>query len=437
MVSLVMRGIWKSSIGVLTVGCSDPALARRRGSVRAARALWCPDARFQKVLLGVQLDDELLLHGGRDLATLRLAQHLCGERVMVGLEPRRDLRGQLGGVADERLRGGAGLDGDDVAVTHLIAGDVHPAAVDRPMAVADQLAGLTARGREAQAHEDVVQARLQHLKEVLAGDAGLTGGLLVVMAELLLEHAVVAARLLLLTQLHAVLRLLLAPAAVVAGRVRATLDAALVREAALALEEELLTLAAALLALGSGIASHQTRLLLRGRQPLWACGVTSRTPVTSRPAACRERMAVSRPEPGPFTKTSTFCSPCSMPLRAAASAVTCAAKGVDLREPLKPAPPADSQAMTLPCVSVSETIVLLKDVLMWAWPTGMFFFGLRRPRARFGAAGITSCRLSSCRRPACASVPCACGRWSSSSGREQAGRGGGAGRGSSRCPAAV
>ena len=58
-----------------------------------------------KVLLGVQLDDELLLHRGRDLAALRLAQHLCGERVMVGLEPRRDLRGQLGGVADERLRG--------------------------------------------------------------------------------------------------------------------------------------------------------------------------------------------------------------------------------------------------------------------------------------------------------------------------------------------
>ena len=59
-----------------------------------------------------------------------------------------------------------------------------------------------------------------------------------------------------------------------------------------------------------------------------------------------------------------------MPLRAAASAVTCAANGVDLREPLKPAPPADSHAMTLPSRSVSETIVLLKDVLMCAWPTG-------------------------------------------------------------------
>src|SRR4051794_7900147 len=113
-------------------------------------------------------------------------------------------------------------------------------------------------------------------------------------------------------------------------------------------------------------------------------------PVTSRPAAWSERIAVSRPEPGPLTKTSTFWRPWSMPLRAAASAVTWAANGVDLREPLKPAPPADSQAMTLPWGSVSETIVLLKEVLMWAWPRGMFFFGLRRPRAGRLGAGMQS-----------------------------------------------
>src|SRR5213595_2512551 len=123
-----------------------------------------------------------------------------------------------------------------------------------------------------------------------------------------------------------------------------------------------------------------TLLRLRGRQPLCACGVTSLTPLTSRPAACSERIAVSRPEPGPLTNTSTFCRPCSIPLRAAASAVTWAANGVDLRDPLKPAPPADSHAMTLPDWSVRETIVLLNDVLMWAWPIGMFFLGRRRPR---------------------------------------------------------
>ena len=119
-----------------------------------------------------------------------------------------------------------------------------------------------------------------------------------------------------------------------------------------------------------------------GRTPLWACGVTSLTPRISSPAAWSERIAVSRPEPGPFTKTSTFCRPCSMPLRAHESAVTCAANGVDLREPLNPAEPADSHAITLPSLSVRATIVLLNDVLMCAWPIAMFLRTRRRVRPR-------------------------------------------------------
>ena len=79
-----------------------------------------------------------------------------------------------------------------------------------------------------------------------------------------------------------------------------------------------------------------------------------------------------------------------MPFRAAASAVTCAANRVDLREPLKPAPPADSHAMTLPSRSVSETIVLLNEVLMCAWPIGMFLRTRRRPRCGRLGAGLTS-----------------------------------------------
>src|ERR671936_739094 len=71
-----------------------------------------------------------------------------------------------------------------------------------------------------------------------------------------------------------------------------------------------------------------------------------------------------------------------MPLRAHESAVTCAANGVDLREPLNPAEPADSHAITFPSLSVSDTIVLLNDVLMCAWPIAMFFLTLRRVRAR-------------------------------------------------------
>jgi hypothetical protein len=69
-----------------------------------------------------------------------------------------------------------------------------------------------------------------------------------------------------------------------------------------------------------------------------------------------------------------------MPFLAHESAVTWAANGVDLREPLKPAEPALSHAITLPSLSVSVTIVLLNDVLMCAWPIAMFFLTRRRVR---------------------------------------------------------
>src|SRR5204862_7342724 len=107
-------------------------------------------------------------------------------------------------------------------------------------------------------------------------------------------------------KLKAVLRLLHPSTTVIARRVGTALDAALVGEAALALEEQLHALAAALLALRARIAGHQTRLRLRGRQPLWAWGVTSRITVTARPAGWRERIAVSRAEPRPLTSPSTF-----------------------------------------------------------------------------------------------------------------------------------
>src|SRR5262249_55899572 len=157
--------------------------------------------------------------------------------------------------------------------------------------------------------------------------------LLVGVTELLLEQAVVAARLLLLSKLQQVLALLDAATAVLARRVGAALDRALLRQAALALEEELDAFPSAEAALGSEIAGHQTRLRFFCRTPLWACGETSLTPRISSPAAWSERIAVSRPEPGPLTKTSTFCSPCSIPLRAQLSAVTSPATRVDLPRP--------------------------------------------------------------------------------------------------------
>ena len=102
---------------------------------------------------------------------------------------------------------------------------------------------------------------------------------------------------------------------------------------------------------------------------------------TSMPAAASERIAVSRPEPGPRTSTSTLRTPCSIALRAACSAASCAAKGVDLRDPLKPTLPADAQARTLPSWSAIVTIVLLKVACTCATPSGT----LRRSFLQRGA----------------------------------------------------
>src|SRR5215207_4942412 len=229
--------------------------ARGRSWARRAAAAERPSSRGRG-LLRVELDDELLQHRCGDLAPLGLAQHLRRQRVVVRLQPSRHLAGQLRRLADRLRCTAGGLDRDHVAVAQRVARDVDAAAVDRPMAVPDQLARLAARRGEAEADEHVVEAALEHAQQVLAGDARLTAGLLVVRAELTLEDAVVAARLLLLAQLDAVLALSLTPAAVIAGRIRAALDAALVGEAALALEEELLALPPALLALRAGVSCH-------------------------------------------------------------------------------------------------------------------------------------------------------------------------------------
>src|SRR5262245_51029312 len=127
----------------------------------------------------------------------------------------------------------------------------------------------------------------------------------------------------------------------------------------------------------AGVRARQTRRRFRGRQPLCGTGVTSWIPATSSPAAARERIAVSRPEPGPFTNTSTLCKPCSCAARAAFSAASCAANGVDLREPLKPTLPALAQDSVLPCWSVMVPIVLLNVDLMCACPCRTFFFSRR------------------------------------------------------------
>ncbi len=78
--------------------------------------------------------------------------------------------------------------------------------------------------------------------------------------------------------------------------------------------------------------------------------------------------------------TSTRRTPCSITRRAADSAASCAANGVDLRLPLNPTLPDDDQANTLPDASVIDTMVLLNELLMWATPNEMFLRSFLRGR---------------------------------------------------------
>src|SRR5258708_14342264 len=96
----------------------------------------------------------------------------------------------------------------------------------------------------------------------------------------------------------------------------------------------------------------------------------------SMPAACRARMADSRPEPGPLTRMSSERRPESLATVAAAEEACWAAKGVPLRDPLNPSVPALDQVTTWPSMSVMVTCVLLKEAWMWAtpWTTWRFSF---------------------------------------------------------------
>ena len=126
------------------------------------------------------------------------------------------------------------------------------------VSVANDLAGLAAATREAEAVADVVEAGLKLLEQEFAGDAGLVRGLLVVGAELGLQGEVDALRLLLLAKLQAVADdlLHLAGLAMLAGGEVALLNGAFVGEAFGSLEEELCSVAAAEAADGSCITCH-------------------------------------------------------------------------------------------------------------------------------------------------------------------------------------
>ncbi len=113
-----------------------------------------------------------------------------------------------------------------------------------------------ARGRKTHPVDDVVEARLQQLEELLAGGTGAARRLLVIAAELALEHTVHAPQLLLLTQLQAVVGQPLAALALDAAGRHLKLALGLKRLGT-ALEKQIRALAASELAGRTEISRHK------------------------------------------------------------------------------------------------------------------------------------------------------------------------------------
>src|SRR5690349_11045795 len=178
------------------------------------------------LLLGVELDDQLLLDQRVDLLADRELVHEDAHVVGGDAQPGRN--GLVaGGRAGHLVRKEVArllADLDDVVLAHAVRRDVDLLAVHEEVAVAHLLAGRVTRLGEAGAVDHVVETALQDLEQVLTRLARLAVGFLVVVVELLLEDAVDAAGLLLLTELELVLRLLGTAAAVLTRRVRADLD---------------------------------------------------------------------------------------------------------------------------------------------------------------------------------------------------------------------
>jgi hypothetical protein len=96
-----------------------------------------------------------------------------------------------------------------------------------------------------------------------------------------------------------------------------------------------------------------------------------------RPADCIAEIADSRPAPGPLTLISTSRTPLRIAVLAQFWAACWAAKGVLLREPLKPTHPADLEQMVSPSISVTVIKVLLNVALMCTIARTTFLLTLR------------------------------------------------------------
>ena len=193
-----------------------------------------------------------------NVIALRQCNDFAREGLCIQLEPLRN--GAARALLAQRLEqldvAGLVAQRDHVADLDLVGRDVHLLAVDADVAVRDQLTRHGAGFAKVQAICHVVETALEQLKHIVAGDAVHVGGDVIVFPKLGFQYAVGAANLLLLAKLDAVLGLLLAALAMHSRRGVALRDRALIGIAAVALQEELRALSAALSADGTCISCH-------------------------------------------------------------------------------------------------------------------------------------------------------------------------------------
>src|ERR1700728_1519044 len=148
----------------------------------------------------------------------------------------------------------------------------------------------------------------------------------------------------------------------------------------------------------------------------------------NRPDAWIAVIALSPPEPGPLTLTSTSLTPYLVAADAAVSAARCAAKGVLLRLPLMPTVPDEAQQRASPLGSVIVTVVLLNVALMCttarltlrrvflflALATGPMLPGYRRCDGSSAEVGASVCQRT---RPVHLDEALPCGKTGDSGGR--------------------
>src|SRR5579864_2802906 len=208
------------------------------------RKLTTSDSR----LLAVQLNDQLLIHRQLNIFAFRQVQDSRFVIVAIHFQP----AGQRA-VAGELLRRlqhckllAVLANGNLFPRAHFIRRNVHLPVIDSDVPVTHQLARLAPRLGKPKPEDDIVEATLELLQQLLAGHTPGTGSLLEVVSELAFLGEVDSLRFLLFTQLQTVTHDLgLAVLPMLPGSEIALLDGTLIAEALCAFEEQLHALAAA------------------------------------------------------------------------------------------------------------------------------------------------------------------------------------------------